>query len=269
MAIVTPMVGFDCRAVSMKASSSSLTTQGTRLTATGKTIDIQDRIGGTIQVIGQPDFPVILTSIDDDTVGAGFDPFGFPLTDTNGNGVSAPLPGSWGGIQLLEFSNDRNVETITERESLVALGSDLNATPETAYAVGLLAPHEKSGDETLRLGYTIHGAISTPADVDIYSFRGIAGTEVWFDIDRSAYSLDSVIELIGSDGTVFAASDNSIDNSGLTGIGMAMQQDVFAPRNSNGTYQDLYTLNPLDAGMRLRLPWYHGNGARVLRTRSR
>ncbi|MEL6109795.1 MAG: hypothetical protein AAFU85_27605, partial [Planctomycetota bacterium] len=231
----------------------------TRLTATGGTTDIIDRIGGTLHVIGQPDYPVILTSIDDDTVGAGFDPFGIALTDTDGNGPSTPTPGAWGGIQLLELSNDRNVETITERESLVALGNDLNATPETAYAIGLLAPNEKSGDETLRLGYNIHGAISTSTDVDIYSFRGIAGSEVWFDIDRTAFSLDSVIELIGADGTVFASSDNSIDDSGLTGIGLSMQQDVFAPLNSNGTYQDLYSLNPLDAGMRLTLPGTTGN----------
>src|SRR5690606_10227757 len=47
---------------------------GAGLTAMGRPLDITNRIGGTLQVIGAPGFPVVMTSIQDDTVGAGFDP---------------------------------------------------------------------------------------------------------------------------------------------------------------------------------------------------
>ena len=46
-----------------------------------------------MQIIGQPDFPVILTSLSDDTVAAGFQPDGETLTDTNNNGwTTLPRP---------------------------------------------------------------------------------------------------------------------------------------------------------------------------------
>jgi len=46
-------------------------------TADGIFLDIEDRIGGTVQVIGRPGFPVVLTSLKDSTVGAGLTPDGF------------------------------------------------------------------------------------------------------------------------------------------------------------------------------------------------
>ena len=51
------------------------------------------------------------------------------------------------------------------------------------------------------------------ADVDVYSFRGTAGTTVWLDIDRTSTSLDSVVELVDANGAVIARSDNSLDES--------------------------------------------------------
>ena len=115
--------------------------------------------------------------------------------------------------------------------------------------------------KTLRLGFTVHGAISAEGDADVYSFRGTAGTEIWLDIDRTSSTLDSMVELITSDGnTVLAASDNSIAESlaGATlvggGISRPMEQSLYTARNVSGTASDLYTLNELDAGMRLTLP---------------
>lgn len=58
-------------------------------TASGTALDIDDRIGGSIQLVGQPGFPVVLTSLSDDTVGAGFDPQGVALVDTDNNGASS------------------------------------------------------------------------------------------------------------------------------------------------------------------------------------
>jgi hypothetical protein len=54
-------------------------------------LEIADRIGGSMQVAGTPGFPVVMTSLHDDSVGASLDPDGFPHTDTNGNG-SATVP---------------------------------------------------------------------------------------------------------------------------------------------------------------------------------
>ena len=55
-------------------------------TATGRALDIENRIGGSVQIVGQPRSPVVLTSLNDDTVGAGFTPDGDPMNDTNANG---------------------------------------------------------------------------------------------------------------------------------------------------------------------------------------
>src|SRR6185369_7563015 len=51
------------------------------ITASGTPLDIADRIGGTVQIIGQPGFPVVMTSLSDCTTGAGFTPDGSPMFD--------------------------------------------------------------------------------------------------------------------------------------------------------------------------------------------
>jgi hypothetical protein len=53
---------------------------------TGSAVGVPDHIGGSLQVIGQPGQPVVMTSLYDDTVGAGFDSSGRTQTDTNHGG---------------------------------------------------------------------------------------------------------------------------------------------------------------------------------------
>ena len=53
--------------------------------------DVEDSIGGTIQVIGQPGFPVVLTSVNDCGVGAGFTPDGLPQNDTIESGLCSVI----------------------------------------------------------------------------------------------------------------------------------------------------------------------------------
>ncbi len=60
---------------------------GTLLTGADELRDIPDRIGGSLQLIGHPDFPVVLTALADDTAGAGFTNDGLPQLDTNNDGV--------------------------------------------------------------------------------------------------------------------------------------------------------------------------------------
>ncbi|MEX0585703.1 MAG: hypothetical protein WD176_03605, partial [Pirellulales bacterium] len=61
------------------------------ITASGRPLDINDRIGGTVQVVGTPNHPVVMTSLDDFTVGAGLTPDGDPQTDTLNTGLNAGL----------------------------------------------------------------------------------------------------------------------------------------------------------------------------------
>lgn len=66
------------------------------LTATGNAQDIADRIGGSVQVLGRPGSPVVMTSLNDCTVGAGFTVEGLPQVDTLNTGFclgeTPPVP---------------------------------------------------------------------------------------------------------------------------------------------------------------------------------
>ncbi|MFM7070431.1 MAG: vWA domain-containing protein, partial [Planctomycetota bacterium] len=165
-------------------------------------------------------------------------------------------PGEWRSIQLGQYSNDRNVATVTEREPTILKGNDDNRTPATAQDLGVLAPDEKSGDENRRLGFEVLGRIAydAPSDMDVYSFTGTAGTPVWIDIDRTDSALDTRVELVNFSGTSLAGSDNSLNNSKftgnvatLTGIAQPMMQNVFLS-------EDNYSLNQKDAGFYAILP---------------
>ncbi len=165
--------------------------------------------------------------------------------------VSSGRPGDWQGITIDQWAHDRNVATILERESVTSDGL-VNSVPDKAQVIGQLATIEKGGDETLRLGFTIQGVVNNPNDLDVYSFTGQAGTEVWIDIDRTTQALDTIVELIDNLGNVLARSDNSPAESGGSespeGISLLMQKTP----PYEGT--DYYTTNPRDGGMRLVLP---------------
>jgi hypothetical protein len=174
-----------------------------------------------------------------------------------------PAPGDWSSIKLDTYSNDTNVDVINELEQGFAPTGDTNSLPTTAQFIGTLAKDTKSGDDNLRLGFEIHGSISQTVanvgfgDADVYSFKATAGTPVWFDIDKTSSSLDTVVELIDANGSVIARSDNSLtetQNPGqLVGIAKPMQTG-FSGSASPFSNPDFYSTNPLDAGMRVDLP---------------
>ncbi|MBX3414227.1 MAG: DVUA0089 family protein [Pirellulales bacterium] len=224
------------------------------VTAIGTTLDIDDRIGGTFHLIGSATHPVIVTSFHDDSVGAGLNLAG--LTQVNTDNISrAPQPGDWRSLRLDQLSNDRNVAIVLEAEDPLRAGGDTNGTTAQARSIGSLAPHEYGGDDVLRLGFEIHGYLG-PGDVDVYSFSGTAGTEVWFDIDRTTHALDTVVELVNAAGTVIARSNNSpAEQDGgesLFGSAYRMSTGPFG-------FGDLYTTNPRDAGMLVVLPGTPGS----------
>ena len=64
-----------------------LSGQNAGFTATGTPLDITNRVGGSVQVLGMPDHPVILTALTDSTAGAGLTPDGRTQYDSNNTGV--------------------------------------------------------------------------------------------------------------------------------------------------------------------------------------
>lgn len=243
---------------------------GAAIIATGTALDIPDRIGGSVRILGVPGFPVIMTSLADDTIGAGFGPDGNVQTETLGAGATVANPGRWQGIVLESLSNDRNVNTILELESDEVQSSGSNNGPLQAQPLGQLAGDLDAGDENLRLGFTVQGNIAAESDLDVYSFVGTAGSTVWIDIDRTGAALDSVVEVLDIFGRVLAQSDNSIaesqagnvlftDPSVLPGTVNVMDQDPFvATDDLSGVDVDFQTTNPADAGLRIQLPGASG-----------
>ena len=161
--------------------------------------------------------------------------------DSIGYDVVGGAPGDWNGIRLEELTYDGNIDYASEAET----SANRNDLPATAQSLGALAENRNAGNEELRLGFEVHGMLQSNDDVDLYSFRGVAGTPVWIDIDNTHSALDSVVELVSSAQTVLAGSDNSLlESNGTAAVGGAIP---FA-----GT--DLYSTNPLDAGMQVVLP---------------
>ncbi|MCA9154372.1 MAG: PPC domain-containing protein, partial [Planctomycetales bacterium] len=193
--------------------------------------------------------------------------------------AAPPAPGAWDGVTLDTYSHDRNIATVAEAESRSGQVPGANANPLTAQYIGELAPNEKGGDESRRLGFTVHGLLSQPGDVDTYSFKAAAGTEVWLDIDRTGMGLDSVVELVTADGLIQALSNDSLAeeqagevafaSSGIDANPLRKQAVDFAATNASGLVKDFYSTNQRDAGLRVVLPGTPGQvGTYHVRVRS-
>ncbi|TVP99059.1 MAG: hypothetical protein EA381_10860 [Planctomycetaceae bacterium] len=185
--------------------------------------------------------------------------------------ASGPRPGSWNGILVREAAGDRNVLITTETESRTNSRSDANSVPSQSQFLGELASGEEAGDENRRLGFIVEGTILTNDDVDVFSFIGEAGTQVWLDIDRTSLGTNLVLELIDTNGMTLVLSDSSLlesrgDMQRLTPAGSS-----FDPANARSlnvlpipagsptsAYQDDFSVNPNDPGMRVILPGLAG-----------
>jgi hypothetical protein len=88
-------------------------------TASGYQLDINSRIGGTLQIVGQSNYPVVLTSLRDDTVGASVDPLGRTVKDTANDGETSGAAGDWRGLAFYPYSNDRNVAIVQDADILL------------------------------------------------------------------------------------------------------------------------------------------------------
>lgn len=241
-------------------------TAGTGITATGSRGDISDRIGGSVYIVGLPGAPVVLTSLKDDSVGAGRRPDGTAQTDTNGDGFgSRPAANDWRSLLFDGLSNDRNVAVVQELELSTTAPPGLNSTVQNAQILGDLAERLTASDDQQRLGFQVDGFITGPGDIDTYAFTAAAGTQVWIDVDRTSLGLDSVIEVVDDSGDVIARSDNSfaevdapsqidiLDSEILAGA-LGDGDDFRTERWENGNYYDVGSTNLRDAGIRITLP---------------
>ncbi len=242
---------------------------GTGITATGSLDGIDNRIGGTVHVVGMPGAPVILTSMNDDGVGAGLKPDGSSFTDHDGDGVTTRgAANDWNGIVLDEFSNDSNFAVVPELELLTESAPGLNGTAANAQFLGELAKDELTADTGRRLGFEIDGYLSGTQDIDTYSFIGSPGSEVWIDVDRTSFTLDTIIELLDADGNVLARSDNSgaetsatgatpvtVFDPALEGLATSLQatDETYAKRDDFGFFEDFGSDNLRDAGLHIPL----------------
>ncbi len=141
-------------------------------------------------------------------------------------------PGLWDGVTVREAADDRNVSAIAEQEPVRTSVFNTNSIPSQSQFLGEIAPSESAGDENRRLGFVIDGAITTRNDLDVYSFIGQSGTEVWLDIDRTGNQLDSVVELIDANGRVLASSNDSMlaeSNSSALYVASDVNPDAAQP----------------------------------------
>ena len=200
------------------------------------------------------------------------------------NPATAGNPGDWRSVRIDEFGNDRNVDVSPSANRAIRPPVPTIIKIRTVLSSwGGWRPHEKAGNETLRLGFEVHGVVSQPGDVDVYSFRADAGTEVWFDIDRTSCSLDSVVELVDAEGNIIAQSDDSyaeqLDELSLysdpTKIDARLVNSLrksaveFYPESALGEPKDLWSTNLRDAGLRVVLPGSQGtNNTYYVRVRS-
>ncbi len=240
---------------------------GAGITANGQLTSGNNRVGGTLHVLGQPGFPVILTSLKDDTVGAGLQPDGSPQTDTNNDGIgSIPQAADWRGLLLDQNSNDRNVAPILETESATAAAPGPNGSALSAQVLGDLAARPSSSNENLRLGFSVEGVLSQREDIDVYSFTAEAGTEVWLDVDFTRANTDLVLELLDANGSLLARSNDStaetVNPSLLTTTALISSASVNrmpvrvsgVRTTASGLVKEDGTTNTRDPGMRVLLP---------------
>jgi pimeloyl-ACP methyl ester carboxylesterase len=110
--------------------------------------------------------------------------------------------------------------------------------PTWSFTIQAGDPNDQIG-EAVSLGYTtqttnIDGNISSPSDVNMYSFSVLAGQRISFDIDLpSGSSLDSYIRLFNSSGTQLAANNDAAGPGESSSGGASYLEYTFT---TSGTY---------------------------------
>lgn len=154
------------------------------LTASGTPLDIADRIGGTVQIIGQPGFPVVMTSLADDSVGAGFDPDGLPMNDTNNDATNTflgTLPNFPPATGPLAVTYNTNGTQLANAMLLRPLPQGVTIASAT-YTGGPNAAGTYINGDSVALGIPPQGVILSSGDANIPAtntspgFTGVSNT---------------------------------------------------------------------------------------------
>ncbi|MFT3878980.1 MAG: SdrD B-like domain-containing protein [Gemmatales bacterium] len=155
--------------------------------------------GSTLRVMGQGSNPVVMTGVNDDTIGAG--PIGSLQTDTNNDGPSTSSPGQWQGVQILAGVNSSISEVVTQNPNgtLNRRYSDLN--PYTRFDEGLTYPGLSNPNGVL---------LSTQDAI----YKSLAGTSGGTTVATRA-PFDSVGAANFQDGTLVEFADIRFTNTGL------------------------------------------------------
>ncbi|HQR05990.1 MAG TPA: SdrD B-like domain-containing protein [Gemmatales bacterium] len=147
--------------------------------------------GSTLRIMGQGSYPVVLTGVKDDSVGAG--PIGNKQPDTNNDGPSVSSAGQWQGVQLLAGINSSISDVVTQNP---------NGTLNRRYAD--LNPYTR-GDE----GLTYPG-LNNPNGLLLSTqdalYNSLAGTSGGTTVTTRA-SFDSVGAANLQDGTLVEFAD--------------------------------------------------------------
>ncbi len=98
------------------------------ITANGRPLEMADRIGGRLEVLGQPGFPVILTSISDDSASAGFNLDGQPTGDTNNDGFGI-LQGVFGTLPAFPAPSGPLLVTASNNATQLVTAMNLRGLP--------------------------------------------------------------------------------------------------------------------------------------------
>ncbi len=230
-------------------------------TATGFTTSPGGTITGGFSAADHVPLVTATNGITGDLTAIGVSPmsasnFSAALTQSLVRGVGLANPassGDWQGIRIVSGANDRNVAFINEAEQAIGTASGVNAIPSTAQVLGSLAQSEVAADENRRLGFNVRGTLSQNNDLDVYTFFANGGTEAHIDIDDTSFGLDTVVELIDSNGNILAQSNNSLRESSTPGLLVNnIGPGAVLPLYKSGA-KSVENPNELDAGLRVVL----------------
>lgn len=147
-------------------------------------------------------------------------PLGVNYLLGNGNGTFAPTAPLTTTSSGRVFLRDLNADGI----------KDILITGQFVLQTKFTQPNDVRNDRIV-----IYGQISSPTDLDYYSFTAQAGQKFSFDVEAAEFQrpLDAVLQLYDSGGTLLAQSDDALDrDTGITSVDPYLTQ-TFA---TAGTY---------------------------------
>jgi len=175
-------------------------------TADGEPLEIDDRIGGSLHILGRPGYPVVLTSLYDDTVGAGFRPDGTPQNDTDGNSGEVRQTGP-----LLN-----GLPTGPEVDNGTLIDNDVDVN-----TVGYFAARPVAGGDV--------GVLTTQNSESAVTVAGKSG--VFTDIRTMIYDVFNYVD-VGAAGEALKLSETTITmQPTLTGPDLVVSEGNFQGEN--------------------------------------